>query len=245
MAEAMLYVRPMLALVYDVHGNLRALDAVLADARAAGAARFVLGGDYAAFGPEPAEALAALRELEDATWIRGNWERWCAHPDEAREEAGRLKLGAAVAGAREAAVAALGDATVRELGALPDQVVLDGVRYCHGSPKSDMESFMPEPSESEDELFAGAIERRIVFGHTHLQFRRTTPEGIELVNPGSVGFPLDGDRRAAYALVSDDGAVDLRRLDYDSDGAVAALRKRYDGQAWADEIADRLERAGF
>src|SRR5581483_4388179 len=101
----------MLALLYDMHGNLRALNAVLADARAAGATRFVLGGDYAAFGPEPAETVAALRELEDATWIRGNWERWCAHPDQAREEAGRLKLGAAVHGAREAAVAELGDVT--------------------------------------------------------------------------------------------------------------------------------------
>jgi predicted phosphodiesterase len=232
----------MLAVLYDVHGNLRALDAVLADARSAGATRFVLGGDYAAFGPEPEEAVAALRALDDATWIRGNWERWCAHPDQAREEAERLKLAAAVHGAREAAVVALGDDAVAELGALPDQLVLDGVRYCHGSPKSDMDSFAVEPADGEDELLAGATERRIVFGHTHLQFRRRLGD-IELINPGSVGFPLDGDRRAAYALVSDDDAVELRRIDYDADGAVTALRERYAGQAWAAEIAERMRNA--
>jgi predicted phosphodiesterase len=232
----------MLALLYDVHGNLRALRAVLEDARSAGATRFLLGGDYAAFGPEPEETVARLQELENATWIRGNWERWCAHPDEARAEAQRLKLGDAVRGAREAATAALGDDAVAELGALPDQLVLDGVRYCHGSPKADMDSFAVEPTGDEDDLLAGATERRIVFGHTHLQFRRHLGD-IELVNPGSVGFPLDGDRRAAYALVGDDGAVELRRIEYDAESAVAALSDRYAGQAWAAEIAERLRAA--
>ena len=71
----------MLALLYDVHGNLPALDAVLADADAAGAERFLLGGDYAVFGAWPVETIARLRTL-DATWIRGNVDRWAAQPDE-------------------------------------------------------------------------------------------------------------------------------------------------------------------
>jgi diadenosine tetraphosphatase ApaH/serine/threonine PP2A family protein phosphatase len=227
----------VLALLYDVHGNLRALRAVLDDAASAGATSFLLGGDYAAFGAEPAESVAALRELDGAIWIRGNWERWCAHPEQALENP-------TVQGALHAAVSALGEETVAELGALPAGAVLDGTRYCHGSPRSDMDSFAPEPTGDDADLLAGATERRIVFGHTHLQFRRRA--GVaELVNPGSVGFPLDGDRRAAYALVDDAGAIELRRVEYDADGAVAALAHRYAGAEWAAEIADRLRNAAF
>jgi hypothetical protein len=66
----------VLALLYDVHGNRAALDAVLADARGRGADAWLLGGDYALFGPEPEAALERLRSLPEATWIRGNGERW-------------------------------------------------------------------------------------------------------------------------------------------------------------------------
>ena len=79
----MVYTRRMLACLYDVHGNLPALEAVLDDARARGATRWVLGGDYALFGGWPAETVAMLRELENAVWIRGNGERWTAEPDSA------------------------------------------------------------------------------------------------------------------------------------------------------------------
>ena len=64
----------MLALLYDVHGNLPALEAVLADCPAE---QFVLGGDYASFGAWPVETVERLREL-DAEWIRGNVDRWLA-----------------------------------------------------------------------------------------------------------------------------------------------------------------------
>ena len=74
----------MLGLLYDVHGNLPALEAVLADAEGAGVERWLLGGDYALFGAWPAETVGALREL-DAVWLRGNGERWTAEPDDAPE----------------------------------------------------------------------------------------------------------------------------------------------------------------
>lgn len=223
----------MLAILYDVHGNLAALGAVLADARAAGADRHLLGGDYCAFGPEPEAALARLRELPDARWIRGNWERWCAHPDEALQNS-------IVAGALAACADALGAEDVAALGRLAEQEVLDGVRYCHGSPSSDVESFGCEPVASDGALLAGASEPRIVFGHTHLQFRRPGPGGVELINPGSVGLPLHGDPRAAYALVGEDGELELRRVPYDHDGAAHALRARYPGQDWAELTARRI-----
>jgi hypothetical protein len=65
----------VLALLYDVHGNLPALEAVLRDAETAGATRFLLGGDYALFGPFPGETIERLRALPDASWIRGNVDR--------------------------------------------------------------------------------------------------------------------------------------------------------------------------
>src|SRR2546421_5375015 len=100
----------MVAILYDVHGNLPALEAVLADAEAAGAERFVLGGDYALFGAWPAETVERLREL-DAEWIRGNGERWTAHPNAAPDDE---VVQGAIAYCREQ----LGDTVAGELAAL-------------------------------------------------------------------------------------------------------------------------------
>ena len=223
----------MLALLYDIHGNLPALEAVLVDAERAGARRFLLGGDYALFGAWPAETVERLRDL-DAEWIRGNGERWTASPEEAPDE---------VQDAIEICRDLLGEATVEELGALPGAMTRDGVLYCHGSPLSDVRSFLPDPSDDEDELLNLAAERRIVFGHTHLQFRRTSAGGAQLINPGSVGVPCDGNHRAAYALVADDGGVELRRAGYDYRESAAAVRQRM-GEA-GEVAARRIEQARF
>jgi diadenosine tetraphosphatase ApaH/serine/threonine PP2A family protein phosphatase len=227
---------PTAALLYDVHGNLPALEAVLDDARGAGANTFLLGGDYALFGPWPVETVAALDELENATWIRGNVDRWSAFPDQAGDDE---LLQRAIAACREA----LGLALVTRLGELQEQVVVDGVRYCHASPASDLRSFMPEPAEEDDDLLAGIGERRIVFGHTHLQFRRGRPDGIELLNPGSVGMPFDGDTRAAYALVSEDGSIELRHVAYDHERSAAAMREQFGDADWAIRSEHRLRTA--
>lgn len=225
---------PAVAVLYDIHGNLPALEAVLADARGVGANGFLLGGDYALFGPFPSETVAALRELDDATWIRGNVDRWAAHPDQAPDDG---FVQEAVAACR----AGMDLDVIEELDALPEQLVLDGTRYCHASPISDMRSFMPEPADDEDELLGGVDERRVVFGHTHLQFRRTRPDGVQLINPGSVGMPLDGDVRASYALIGANGEVELRRVDYDRAASVAALRERFGEAPWAVRSLRRIE----
>lgn len=226
----------MLALLYDVHGNLAALDAVLADAERAGARRYLLGGDYALFGSRPAETVERLRSL-DAEWIRGNGERWVASPSDAP---GDEVVQGAIAACREA----LGPEVVDELAALPERTKRDGVLYCHASPISDVRSFLPEPGDEEVELLGGVEASRVVFGHTHLPFRRrSSADGrIELVNPGSVGMPFDGDPRAAYALVAEGGELEHRRVAYDSAAAAAALRERF-GAPFADTAARRIERA--
>ncbi len=77
----------MWGLLYDVHGNLPALQAVLDDPEAARVDQWLLGGDYSLFGGWPGETLALLRSLPDATWIRGNGERWTAAPQDAPEDA--------------------------------------------------------------------------------------------------------------------------------------------------------------
>jgi len=225
-----------LAVLYDVHGNLPALEAVLTDARAAGADRFMLGGDYALFGPFPAETVTALQALPVATWIRGNVDRWTANPDQAPDDP---LVRDAIAACRKA----IDPAVVEQLGALPEQWVAAGTRYCHASPISDLRSFMPEATGDEDELLEGVGERRVVFGHTHLQFRRARPDGVELINPGSVGLPLDGDTRAAYALVDRDHSFELRRVAYDSDASAAAMHERFGDAPWVSRSVKRLQTA--
>jgi diadenosine tetraphosphatase ApaH/serine/threonine PP2A family protein phosphatase len=223
----------VLALLYDVHGNLPALEAVLADARAEGAERFLLGGDYALFGAWPEATLERLEGL-GGEWIRGNAERWSADPDDAPEV-----VRPAIAALREA----LGEARVARLAALPEAVVRDGVRYCHASPISDVRGFAAAPDPEDAELMGDAAERRVVIGHTHLQFVRPGPGAVEIVNPGSVGMPLDGDHRAAYALVAPDGALRMRRVAYDHAASAAAVRERLG--AAGEPAARRIERARF
>jgi diadenosine tetraphosphatase ApaH/serine/threonine PP2A family protein phosphatase len=234
----------MLAILYDVHGNLPALEAVLDDAAAAGADAYLLGGDYAAFGAWPVDCVTRLRGLGDAaTWIHGNWERWQARPDEAIDNP-------VVRSANDAARAALGDDLVAELGRLPFTTTLDGTVFCHASPLSDVESFTVEPDIDHDERLLAPIAApkpfagRVVFGHTHIQFTRGTDVAVVLVNPGSVGLPWDGDTRAAYALLERrHDRIDLRRVDYDVDAAAGALDAI--DAPWAATTAKRLRTARF
>ena len=108
--------------------------------------------------------------------------------------------------------------------------------YVHGSPLSDVESFAPEPEDDDERLLAGVKEQQVVFGHSHVQFRRSGPDGTELVNPGSVGMPLDGDPRAAWAIRRDEGTLEFRRTEYDSSAAVAKMREH----DWGERVAQRL-----
>lgn len=221
-----------IALLYDVHGNLLALNAVLDDAEAAGADSYLLGGDYAAFGPWPRETVERLQRLPRALWIRGNGERWLidgAGPARNGHELARNALGTAKD--------ALGSSLVTKLYALPERAELDGILFCHGSPLSDVESFAPTAQPGEEQLLAGDSSRTVVFGHSHQQFGRQGPSNTHLVNPGSVGMPLDGDPRAAWALL-DHGTFDFRRSAYDVERAAAKMRSHGD---WAELFARRIE----
>jgi diadenosine tetraphosphatase ApaH/serine/threonine PP2A family protein phosphatase len=219
----------VLACLYDVHGNLPALEAVLADVRADG---YVLGGDYALFGAWPAETVARLQELDGAVWIRGNGERWTGAPQDAPDW---------TRGAIDACAEALGSDLTAALAALPADGDAADWMIVHGSPLSDVRSFAPEATDEDAELLAGAAPARLVFGHTHVPFARRTGETL-LVNPGSVGMPFDGDPRAAYALIDGD-RVEHRRVEYDHRASAAAVRAL--GGEWAQTVAQRIETASF
>jgi predicted phosphodiesterase len=195
----------VLALLYDIHGNLVALEEVLKDAEAAGADAYLLGGDFGSWSPWPRETIERLRGLPNTTWIRGNGERWLREPPLDRPEVMAMFAGKdSGLGTDEG-----------WLYSLQRQVELDGVLYVHGSPLSDVESFPPEPGADDERMLNGVRDKTVVFGHSHQQFRRPGPNGTTLINPGSAGMPLDGDVRAAYALRGDDGEFELRRVEYD------------------------------
>ena len=158
----------MLGLLCDIHGNLPALEAVLAEADALGVDSWLLGGDYGIPSPWPLETLERLEALPNATWIRGNGERWARElPDipEIREAYEEHVLGV------------IPDDVIDRLYRLPAQVELDGVLYVHGSPLSDVESFAPQPQPDDERMLAGVRDRTVVFGHSHQQFRRPGPNG--------------------------------------------------------------------
>jgi predicted phosphodiesterase len=223
----------LVAILYDIHGNLPALEKVLREAEEAGADRYLLGGDYAAPEPLGSATLARLRELEHATWIRGNGERWLTEPPEDRPEIAPVIRLMARDLANE----------IERLYDLPTQAEIDGVLYVHGSPLSDVESFGPEPDDDDKRMLNGVRDRTVVFGHSHLQFRRPGPNGTDLVNPGSVGMPLDRDVRAAWALRPDGGDFEFRRTEYDVARQATAYRALRDEYGDARELfARRIER---
>jgi predicted phosphodiesterase len=218
----------LLALLYDIHGNLPALEAVLADVGDVDG--FVLGGDYAVAGAWPRESVERLKGLENATWIRGNVDRWLVDRSDAPEAARPIA---------ERCAAELGEELVSELFALPETTVIDGSLYCHASPQSDMEPFLPEPAEQDAELLLGVETHRVVCGHIHVSFDRAGPGGVEILNPGSVGMPWDGDHRAAYAVIEGD-RVERRRVEYDWQTSADAVRERV-----GELPARRIELARF
>ena len=208
------------AALYDIHANLPALDAVLADAEEADLV--VVGGDFS-HGPLPAETVDRLRGLGDRVrFIRGNADR-----EVGREDAWQR--------------APLGPERLEFLAGLPETLTIEvdglgGVLFCHGSPRSDEEIVTAvTPDERLGRILAGVAEPVVVCGHTHHQFDRVA-HGIRVVNAGSVGMPYEGRSGAFWAMLGPD--VELRSTAYDLDLAeVAILASGFPG---AEELLDTL-----
>jgi putative phosphoesterase len=188
------------ATLYDVHGNLRALEAVLREIP--DDATIVVGGDVVAVGPEPSETLERLRALGDRVrWLRGNTDR----------ELTPGEPGPAPPGLFDETRAALTEEQIAFLHGLPPTVQIDRVLYCHATPRNDLDIFTERtPEERIAPLFADVDADVIVCGHTHMQFDRTIA-GKRVINSGSVGAPYEDEPGAYWTL-----DLEHRRTEYEN-----------------------------
>src|SRR4051794_40972616 len=176
--------------LYDIHGNIDALEAVLADPRAADPDVVLIGGD-AVPGPFAQATLDRLAAL-DARWIRGNGEREVAEAVTAPVSEDLAQMTAKLTAAE------IGDAAASALGALPMTLELDGVLYCHATPRRDDEMVTRiSTAERWAEVLGKVTAAVVVAGHTHQQDDREV-NGVRFVNAGSVGLPYEGDGAARW-----------------------------------------------
>ncbi len=212
------------AALYDVHGNLPALEAVLAELPED--VPIVLGGDIAA-GGFPSETLALLRALGDRVhWIRGNADRELRAGEQGLVPEDRLDW------VRER----LSGEEIAFLHGLPERLELEirgvgRVLFCHASPRNDLDIFTAlTPEEQAAPLFAGVTADVVVVGHTHMQFDRTIA-GIRVVNAGSVGMAYEDEPGAYWALLGPD--VDHRRTPFEP--------RESDFPGWNDPLPPQSE----
>jgi predicted phosphodiesterase len=214
----------VVAALYDVHGNLPALEAVLADDAFARADAVVVGGDVAS-GPMPAEVLDRLGALElPLRWVRGNADREVVDFFDRGDTDHTIYGPDAPAERADAFTAARVTRAHRDLLAgFEDVVRLDGALYCHGSPRHDDEIITALTPEARlAPMLAGAHEALVVCGHTHHQFELSVG-AQRVVNAGSVGMPYEGAPGAYWLLVAD-GRPEPRCTVYDIEAASGPLR---------------------
>jgi putative phosphoesterase len=198
-----------IAVLADIHGNLPALRAVLAELDAEPVDALVVPGDVVG-GPLVREVLELLRERpEPVHWVCGNSEREAVAVYEGEPAADDPAGEAAAWSAR-----ALDPAWRDELASWPIALELDGVIFCHGTPRRDDEMLTRgTPDDVLAEALAGVEQPLVVGGHTHQQMVRTVRDGLTYANAGSVGLPYEGRAGAFWMLVAD-GAPTPRRTDY-------------------------------
>jgi putative phosphoesterase len=211
----------LVAALYDVHGNLPALGAVLAEVERERVDAIVVGGDIASGPPQPRETVERVRSLPNAHCLRGNADR--LHDPAFAGEPGLEWL-----------LEKLDDEQVDWLVNLPFSTVLDGTLYVHATPQDD-ETVITELTSDERlaELLAGVEYGRVVAGHTHMQLERRIGE-LLFVNAGSVGRPYEAEPGAYWALLDGD-LVELRRTGYDLERAAELVRRS--GHPLAEELA--------
>ena len=211
------------AAIYDIHGNLPALEAVLADIRAERPDLIVVGGDVLP-GPMPRETLALLHDAEmPVRFIQGNGDR----------ESLALSAGAVVSEVPERFQPAV-RWSGRQLSAAEALIVsewpptlgldihgLGRVLFCHATPRSDREIITRlTPEAAVEPLLAELNVAAVVCGHTHMQFDRMV-RMTRVVNAGSVGMPF-GSPGAYWLLLGPD--IQRRRTAYDLEQAAARIR---------------------
>ncbi len=229
------------AVVSDVHGNLRALEAVLADLKQVSPDLIVHGGDLVGSGARPAEVVDRIRDL---AWpgVQGNGEEmlWNA------ERVGEYFAPPALQPWREivsrtivATIDAIGDERLHWLRTLPGRWSGNDLTVVHAGPDDFWRSPGADATDEELTSIYGPLGTgRVVYGHIHCPYVRRLPS-LTIANSGSVSLSFDGDRRAAYLLL-DDEQVTIRRVEYDVEREVTTLFERQSPDAgW---LADTLRK---
>jgi len=204
-----------IGLISDIHGNLPALKAVLDDMPTVDTV--VCAGDVVGYNPWPAACVDRVREVAEIT-VMGNHDRTVRTPHE--YSANRM----AEAGL-EHAYEQLSEEQLAWLDSLPRKAMVGDERFMlvHDHPTFQDKYVYPEEFPNLRRYLDDI--RGVVLGHTHVQHKAMI-DGRRIVNPGSVGQPRDGDPDAAYAILdSDDGSVDLRRVEYDVDRVISRVEE--------------------
>jgi len=219
------------AAISDIHGNLPALEAVLADIEREGVDGVVVVGDVVT-GPFSAEVFDLLASVPDVRFVRGNVERTVLEGvdeygrdwDEERRRLGDARLGAVAGWPRTVELEVDG---------------LGRVLVCHSTPASDEPIYTRiTPEEELVRLFEEVEANVVLCGHTHMQYDRALSNGLRLVNPGSVGLPYEGRRGAYWAVLGPD--VGFRRTEYDLEEAARAMRALV-GSIYEEQLALLLD----
>src|SRR5918998_515187 len=231
------------AAIYDIHGNLPALDAVLADLESVNPDLLVVGGDVVA-GPMPVEVLDRLSALgESVCFVRGNADREVVAAYDHSRYSDALDVADPAERVAAFAASKIDRAHRDRLASFAERLVVEvegvgQVLFCHGSPRSDEEIVSAATTEGRlREILIGVDQDLVVCGHTHAQFDRRVG-GKRVINAGSVGMPYQGKPVGAFWLLLGAGSVCMRRSDYDLGRAVERIRAT--GYPDAEDVAQIL-----
>jgi len=234
-----------IAIVSDIHGNLTAFEAVLADLRQTSPDLILHGGDLADSGASPAEIVDRIRDLG---WrgVVGNTDEMLATPETLRtfaDQSPRLQpLFAVIEEMARATCEVLGAERLAWLRDLPRVQIHGPLALVHASPDTPWRAPMPDASNAEMEsVYAPLGQPVAVYAHLHRSFIRHLP-GMIVANTGSVSLSYDGDRRAAYLLLDESGPV-IRRVEYEVSRELEALTRC--GLPHVDWVAKILARGSF
>jgi predicted phosphodiesterase len=211
-----------IAIVSDIHGNLTAFEAVLADLQETSPDIVFHGGDLADGGSNPVAIVDRIREL-DWFGVAGNTDEIIFRPESleefARESSAPRSLWAATRDMAVVTRALLGAERISWLRSLPRMHIHEPMAQVHASPESLWKAPAHDASDTDLRATYGKLAQTVVvYGHIHRPFVRrvSIARGREMIvaNSGSVGLPFDGDPRASYLLI-DDGEPAIRRVEYD------------------------------
>jgi predicted phosphodiesterase len=215
------------AVVSDIHGNLTAFEAVLADILQCSPDLILHGGDLAASGSSPIEIIDRIRSLG---WqgVMGNADEMLVYPDSLEEFASQSSAPPALWEAiREIELATrsrLGEERLAWLRELPSVKTREPFALLHATPESCWRAPAAEATDAElGTIYSSLGQPIVIFGHTHMPFIRglAGQPGL-LINTGSVGLPYDGDPRASY-LILEESTPTIRRVEYNIEKELKAL----------------------